>query len=70
MCFFPLRCIHSSRNSAQACAARRYDAFASGKPDSSTGDALVPGLSAIPIADRPKLTHSCRHIIAGAIAHK
>ncbi len=57
----------SSKNSARACAAGRYDAFASGKPDSGSGGGVVSGLSATPIAIPPKRLRSCRHQIEAAI---
>jgi hypothetical protein len=65
-CFSPQR-QRSSRNSARACAARRYDAFASGKPVSGSDGGAVSGLFATPIAIRPKRLRSCRHHIEAAI---
>ena len=52
---------------ARACAAGRYDEFASGKPDSGTGGAVVSDPSATLSADRPAPARSCRHILDGAI---
>ena len=60
----------SSKNSARACAVKRYDAFASGKPDSGSGGGVVSGLSATPIAIPPKRLRSCRHHIEDAIRRK
>ncbi len=60
----------SSRNSVRACAAGRYDAFASGKPDSGSGGGAVSGLSVALIAILPKRLRSCRHHIEDVILRK
>ena len=59
---FP-QCAAPIKNSVRACVARRYDACASGKPDSGSGGAAVADPSAAPIAVRPKPTQSCRHLL-------
>jgi hypothetical protein len=63
---FP-QCDRSTNDFAPACAAGRYDEFASGKPDCGSGGGVASGLFARLIADRPKGPRSCRHILDGAI---
>ena len=55
------------RNSVQPRAVRHYDEFASAKRDSGTDGAVVPGLSAPLVVDRPGPLRSCRHILENAI---
>ena len=60
------RLARSLKNSARAFVARRYDAFASEKPDSGTGGAVVLDLWATLIANPPMQLRSCRHLIEDA----
>jgi hypothetical protein len=64
--FFP-RWLFKIKNSVPPRVVRRYDEFASAKPDSGAAAAVVRGLSASLVADRPRLRRSCRHILENDI---
>ena len=53
--------------SVPAHAVRRYDEFASAKPDSDVAADVVPGLSVALEADHPRPHQSCRHVLENAI---
>ncbi len=55
------------KNSVQPRAVRHYDEFASAKRDSGTAAAVVPGLFAALVVDRPRPLRSCRHILENHI---
>ena len=57
------RRVPRSEDSVRPRVARRYDASASGKPDSGSGAAAAAGLDVAPIADRPNPIRSCRHVL-------
>jgi ParB-like chromosome segregation protein Spo0J len=66
-CFFHPLCLGLSKNSAAACAAKPYDACASGKPDCGSGGGVASGRFTSLTADRPHPLRSCRHILEGVI---
>jgi hypothetical protein len=61
------RWLRKIKNSVPPRVVRRYDEFASAKPDSDAAAVVAPGLSAVLVADRPTLLRSCRHILENAI---
>jgi hypothetical protein len=65
-CSFPRRPL-TIQNSVQPRAVRRYDEFASAKPDSGGGAAVEPGPSVAPGVDRPSGQRSCRHSLENDI---